>query len=439
MDNKQPAPPPPQPPTTTPSAPKAFAESTPAYRKKAQIYLFTVIGFLILVLAFDVISKLRKEPKSQDASLQQAPAANSSVADFEQRFQQAARKSQDPLLRPMNGDDRPVLPAVLTKSSTDSLFTSPQQMANGTDNPIHLAEEKRVYLSRRAPFELALETNNPSSRAALNANNNKPMQTTEEIRQHLEQEKKRVQQLQEALLHPQTMSMNPNEASSNLPQSGSASSAPHQPLQTQQEQAAGTCVLASTTIIYATLDQVVISDYEGSWRGLITHDVYDVSHRAILIPAGSRIIGKTLRIKNINEPIQARMGMTVNKVILPTGETISFEKSSLLDQMGIGAVADTVDYHLLAQFMGVSAYVLLTYQTNTTDSNDPNSPNYGLSQSIQQQFAPIAAKYLSLTPSITLRQGLTLRIMVEDNLYLKPWKNLILLSPPLFKETTHAC
>jgi type IV secretion system protein VirB10 len=42
---------------------------------------------------------------------------------------------------------------------------------------------------------------------------------------------------------------------------------------------------------------------------------------------------------------------------------------------------------------------------------------------MREQFAPMAAKYLSLVPTVTLRQGLPMRIFIEDDLYITPWEH----------------
>jgi type IV secretory pathway VirB10-like protein len=73
----------------------------------------------------------------------------------------------------------------------------------------------------------------------------------------------------------------------------------------------GNRVLVPTgTIIDGVLDRDMISDYTGSWEGHLIQDVYSIDNQFILFPKGTKIMGQSLHIGNVNEPIQNRMGMT---------------------------------------------------------------------------------------------------------------------------------
>lgn len=178
------------------------------------------------------------------------------------------------------------------------------------------------------------------------------------------------------------------------------------------------------TVIAARLDQELMSDYVGSWRAKITKDVYDIDGEHILIPKNSNVIGKSLRISNVNEPIQARMGLTVEWVVLPNGKSISFKNTSALDSAGVGAIKDKVNYHFIAQFLGVGAYALLTTETDRNDTSlgGQTSLSGDIGSALRSQFAPLAQRYLSLVPTITLRSGTPVNIFLEDDVYAESWK-----------------
>lgn len=188
----------------------------------------------------------------------------------------------------------------------------------------------------------------------------------------------------------------------------------------------GQKLLSMATVIDAVLDQDVVSDYVGRVRMRIAKDVYDITDSYILIPKGCKVIGTCLRISNINEPIQARMGLTANWAILPDGKRISFEKSNVLDRAGIHAIKDKVNRHFLAQFMGVMAYVALAGESSYEGSGANNDQTYEgeVGAVLRQQFANIASKYLSLVPTITLRSGTPIKIFLEDDLYVYPYKSV---------------
>jgi type IV secretion system protein VirB10 len=179
------------------------------------------------------------------------------------------------------------------------------------------------------------------------------------------------------------------------------------------------------TIIKAALDQTIMSDYANSpYKAHVTHDVYDASYETILIPKGTVVDGRALTVSNINEPIQARMGLTTNWFILPNGNKIDLTKAAALDNAGIGAIKDEVNYHFLAQFLGVAAYAVISSETeSSTSSGFTGTSNIqgDIGQSMREQFAPLASRYLGLKPTITLGVGTPITIYIEEEIILEPW------------------
>ena len=89
------------------------------------------------------------------------------------------------------------------------------------------------------------------------------------------------------------------------------------------------------TVIPAITAMKTVSDYAGPMKGIITQDVYDPTYQYVLIPKGSEVVMKSVRISNVNEPISARMGLTVQWVVLPNGNRIDFSKSAGLDRLSL--------------------------------------------------------------------------------------------------------
>jgi type IV secretion system protein VirB10 len=169
-----------------------------------------------------------------------------------------------------------------------------------------------------------------------------------------------------------------------------------------------------------------MSDYMGSYRALVTSDVYDVTGNHVIIPKGSKLTGRTVRISNVNEAIQARMGMPATWIVLPDGKRISLEKTKTLDQGGIPAVKDKVNYHLLVQFLGVAAYALISHETSREGSGYANDETFEgeAGEAFRSQFAPLIQKYLALVPTITLTPGTPIKLFIEDDIYAKPWRSI---------------
>ncbi|WP_336499894.1 TrbI/VirB10 family protein [Aliivibrio fischeri] len=179
------------------------------------------------------------------------------------------------------------------------------------------------------------------------------------------------------------------------------------------------------TLIPAITSMKTNSDYSGSFKGTVSQDVFDVSGEYVLIPKGSQVILKSVSISNINEPISSRMGITVPWVVLPNGNKIDLSKSTGMDREGISALKDSVDRHLVAQFFGVAAYALVATETSRDGTGDSDSSYAGeIGEGLRSQASPLAQKYLSLSPTITLRAGQSMNIMIEEEVYLSPWCNI---------------
>ncbi len=185
-------------------------------------------------------------------------------------------------------------------------------------------------------------------------------------------------------------------------------------------------LLPTGSKVDAVLDQDVNSDYIGPWQGHLAQDVYSVDNQFILLPKGTQVFGKSNHITNVNEPIQNRMGLTVEWAILPNGKRIDFSKHMPVDQEGIAAYSGDVNRHLLAQFAGIAAYALISASAPPDDVNQ-----YGqtMHPTFKGQFGngfrdaalPMVMKYLSLVPTVTVRAGTPIKVIIQDDMYVRPW------------------
>jgi type IV secretion system protein TrbI len=178
-------------------------------------------------------------------------------------------------------------------------------------------------------------------------------------------------------------------------------------------------------VMDGVIDQDSNSDYVGAWGGHLIRDVYSVDKQFILFPKGTKIMGKSLRVSNINEPIQNRMGLTVEWAIFPNGKRVDFSKHTPQDQAGLGAFEGDVNRHLFAKLTSVAAYALVS----ASAPRNPTSP-FGFTQpTFSGQFAdasrsallPLLTQYLSLVPTVTLKAGMPIKIITQHDMYIKPW------------------
>lgn len=186
-------------------------------------------------------------------------------------------------------------------------------------------------------------------------------------------------------------------------------------------------VLPTGSVVSAVLDMDMISDYLGNWIAVLQRPVYDPTLEFVLLPAGTKITGKSIRATGVNENIANRMGAVPLWAIRPDGKRIDFRKTGSMDAAGVGALKDQVDRHFLAQFMGVSAYALIGL--------GPSFGSYGAEPNTSRdQFAreftskgrdagrTFAEKFLNIVPTQTIRAGTPMKIFIEDDIYIKPWE-----------------
>ncbi|TDN48068.1 TrbI/VirB10 family protein [Scandinavium goeteborgense] len=181
------------------------------------------------------------------------------------------------------------------------------------------------------------------------------------------------------------------------------------------------------TVINAISTFTAISDYAGgSMKGMISSDVLDATNSYVLIPKGSELMIKAVAASGVNQVLQHRMAFTVQWCVLPNGNKIDFRKASVLDRMGTPAVeGDEVDYHIMAQILGVTAYALVGTTTSYEGSGDGDQSFAGNAGSAaRNQASGLAQKYLQVVPTVTIHAGQPLRIILEDEMYIKPWKTL---------------
>lgn len=430
-------------------------QETPAqHNKKANMVALVIMGILAIGLIFSsVASYFRSSDDRQDTAqeAEQGPrivaGAAKTFADQEQlardriKSQLASdeqKRREEALLEQLRGQS-----ASAGRQTGDSDRRADGGVRGGTEEQIlaeyRLAELKRALESSRAPLrdqdgkdkggvvKTAATPGSPELRELLAAKQ-RAEQQLRGIERRNQATQERIQRLRQGAgdAAPDPYA---NVPASRLPGQqivGEAVSNRQRRQPNDSGPQPGELLLPTGSVISAVLDMTMISDYDGPWRALVERDVYDIAQEHILIPKGTRITGNTLRIGNVNEPIQARMGMPAKWAILPNGHRIDFSKQSALDHAGVAALKDQVNYHLLAQFLGVMAYAVLSSETDRTGTGISNDTSFEgqVGQSMREQFAPLAARYLNLVPTITLRPGTPIKIFVEDDMYLRPWAKL---------------
>ncbi|MDR4483106.1 MAG: TrbI/VirB10 family protein [Nitrospirales bacterium] len=145
----------------------------------------------------------------------------------------------------------------------------------------------------------------------------------------------------------------------------------------------------------------------------------------MLIPKGLEGAGSLVSWWGIlMPPSKAEWGLPWNGWSCPMGNPLIFLGQAALDREGIAAVEGSTDYHLLEQFLGVAAYALLSAGTSRQGTGISNNSTFAgdVGESAREQFRPLIARYLSLVPTITLSPGTPMRIFLQEEMWITPWK-----------------
>lgn len=178
------------------------------------------------------------------------------------------------------------------------------------------------------------------------------------------------------------------------------------------------------TIIAASLMTGVNSDLPGEVIAQVTEDVYDtVTGRTLLIPQGARLIGSYDSVVAFG---QSRALLAWQRIILPDGSSIQIDSLPATDRAGYSGLEDEVDYHTWTLLKGIAMSTLLgvggQVAFGTQQSNLVEAIRESTQESTNQAGQRIVQKNLNIQPTITIRPGWPLRVVVHKDLVLRPYQ-----------------
>ena len=182
-------------------------------------------------------------------------------------------------------------------------------------------------------------------------------------------------------------------------------------------------VLQAGAVIPASLITGLRSDLPGPVTAQVTEDVYDSpTGKTLLIPQGARLIGQYDAQVSFG---QSRALLIWNRLIMPNGKSIVLERQPGADSEGYAGLEDEVDNHWGMLFEAAILSTLLSVGSETGTSNNENSLvqaiRQGASQSFNQTGEQLVGRSLNVQPTITIRPGFPVRVMVTHDLVLEPY------------------
>lgn len=182
------------------------------------------------------------------------------------------------------------------------------------------------------------------------------------------------------------------------------------------------------TIIAAALVTALNSDLPGEIVAQVTQPVYDhVTGRFLLIPQGARLIG---RYDSQVAFGQNRALIAWSRIIFPNGYSINIGSMEGADETGASGLADQVNHHWGTVAAGVAVSSILAIGTAVaTDAagndNGVTIINTGAATAATDASRVgdrIVDKALDRQPTIQVRAGFPLRVLVSKDIILEPYR-----------------
>jgi type IV secretion system protein VirB10 len=183
--------------------------------------------------------------------------------------------------------------------------------------------------------------------------------------------------------------------------------------------------LMAGTVIAASLITGLNSDLPGFVIAQVTEHVYDtVSGRFLLIPQGSRLIGK---YDNIVAFGQERALVVWQRIILPDGSSIVIDNLPATDTGGYAGLADEVDLHTWKLLKGIALATVLGVGSELAFGSSDSDLVKALQQSTQgttnRAGQRLIERQLNVQPTIKVRPGWPLRVIVHrDLVFRRPYR-----------------
>lgn len=181
------------------------------------------------------------------------------------------------------------------------------------------------------------------------------------------------------------------------------------------------------TIIPAALITALNSDLPGELIAQVTEPVYDhVTGRTVLIPQGSRLIGQYDSQVAYG---QERALIAWTRIIMPNGRSINIGSMGGVDLSGAAGLHDRVDSHFWQLARGIALSTV--FSVGAASAQDAgsrssggfilNSAGTGVSSEAQQEGQQITSRDLNRQPTLRVRAGWPLRVLVNKDMVLAPY------------------
>lgn len=181
--------------------------------------------------------------------------------------------------------------------------------------------------------------------------------------------------------------------------------------------------LSAGSVIAAALLTGINSDLPGLVTAQVTRNVHDsVTGRTLLIPQGSRLIGTYESDIAFG---QERALVVWERLILPDGASIGLDNLPASDVSGHAGLEDEVDRHGGRLLKGIALSTLLGVGTELSLGGEGEllrAVREATQSGASRAGDRIVSRHLDVEPTLTIRPGWPLRVVVHKDIVLEPWR-----------------
>ena len=186
------------------------------------------------------------------------------------------------------------------------------------------------------------------------------------------------------------------------------------------------------TIIPAAMVTGLNSDLPGQAIATVTEPVYDsVSGRTLLIPQGSRLLGTYDAQVAYG---QSRILLVWTRLVMPDGSSIVLDRLPGADTREFAGLEDETDNHwgkllagaVLSTLLGVGAELgsQNSWLGGTGQQTVVVATSRSAEESVNQVGQQITRRNLNIQPTLTVRPGFPVRVIVNKDLLLRPYGSM---------------
>lgn len=179
--------------------------------------------------------------------------------------------------------------------------------------------------------------------------------------------------------------------------------------------------LSAGSVIAASLITGLRSDLPGLVTAQVTENVHDsATGRLLLVPQGARLIGSYDSVVAFGQ----RGALIVwQRIVMPDGSSLRIDNVPATDPSGYAGLQDKVDFHtwqllkgvVLSTLLGVSSELALSGQSDLMQAIRMSTQD-----NVSRAGDQITRANLGIQPTITIRPGAPVRLVVHKDLVFSP-------------------